>query len=128
MLLGTRLSLLLGVYFGLHASGALAHHGAAAYTDEMVTMKATITGFRFVNPHVQVFFDVQNEAGQVEQWQGELTAPNKLARAGWSKNTLQPNEQVEISGLAGRNGGRSLWIRKLVKADGQSLPLFESLD
>jgi hypothetical protein len=117
-----------GIVVALFSVVGLAHHGAAAYTDEIVTMQATITGFRFVNPHSQVFFDVQNAAGETEQWQGELTAPNKLARAGWTKNTLRPGEQVEISGLAGRNGGRSLWIRKLIKADGQQLPLFESLD
>ena len=105
-----------------------AHHGAAAYTDEVLTMKATVTDFRFVNPHVQVYFDIRNAAGEIEHWQGELTAPNKLARAGWTKNTLQPNEQIEISGRAGRNGGKSIWIRSLIKADGQQMQLFESLD
>jgi hypothetical protein len=105
-----------------------AHHGAAAYTDEIISLQGTITNFRFINPHVQVYFDITNAAGQTEPWQGELTAPNKLARAGWSKNTLQPGEQVSISGRAGRNGGHSLWITKLTKADGQEMPLFETID
>jgi len=107
---------------------AYAHHGAAAYTDEVITMKAEITEFKFVNPHVQVYFDITNDAGEIEHWQGELTAPNKLARAGWSKNTLQIGEQCEISGRAGRNGGHSVWITKLVKADGTQPPLRESID
>jgi len=119
------LASLLALAFG--AAGH-AHHGAAAYTDEVLTMKATITDFRFINPHVQVYFDVTNAAGEVEHWQGELTAPNKLARAGWTKNTLQAAEQVEISGRAGRNGGKSVWITKLTKADGQAMQLMESLD
>lgn len=107
---------------------AYSHHGAAAYTKDIITLKAKITAFRFVNPHVQVYFDVTTEAGNVEHWQGELTAPNKLARAGWSKNTLKPDEECEISGRAGRDGAHSVWITKLVKADGQQLPLFESFD
>jgi hypothetical protein len=107
---------------------AYAHHGAAAYTNDIITMKAKITEFRFVNPHVQVYFDVKNDAGETEHWQGELTAPNKLARAGWTKNTLAVDEECEISGRAGRNGGHSVWITKLIKADGKQMPLFESID
>lgn len=107
---------------------AYAHHGAAAYTDDVITMQAKITAFKFVNPHVQVFFDVKNSDGEVEHWQGELTAPNKLARAGWSRHTLEPNEQCQISGRAARNDGHSVWITKLIKADGTQLPLRESID
>jgi Family of unknown function (DUF6152) len=109
-------------------TAAHAHHGSAAYTKDVVTMQAKITEFRFVNPHVQVFFDITNAAGETEHWQGELTAPNKLARAGWTKSTLQPNEECEISGLAARNEGHSLWITKLIKADGTQLPLRETID
>lgn len=105
-----------------------AHHGAAAYTDQVTTMKATITNFRFINPHAQIFFDVKNENGEVEHWQGEVTSPNKLARAGWTKETFKPGEQCEISGRAGKNSARSLWISKIVKSTGEVLKLNESID
>jgi Family of unknown function (DUF6152) len=53
---------------------AFAHHGAAAYdTSKTVSVKATITDFQFINPHVLVFFEVRNDDGAVEKWQGELT-------------------------------------------------------
>jgi hypothetical protein len=110
------------------SAGALAHHGFAAYSDERVTVKATMTDFRFVNPHVQLFFEIENEAGQIEQWQGELTAPNKLARAGWTKGTLKAGDEIQISGEVARNGGHSIRIREIITATGESLPLFESLD
>jgi hypothetical protein len=73
-------------------SGLLfAHHGTAAYdTVNPLTLKGTVTDFRFINPHCQVYFDIKNDKGEVEHWQGELTAPNKLARAGWTKHTLNP--------------------------------------
>ena len=110
------------------APTAVAHHGFAAYTTERVTVEATMTSFRFVNPHVQLYFDITNEAGEIEHWQAELTAPNKLARGGWTQRTLQPGDQIRISGQIARNGGHSIRIRELVTASGESLPLGEILE
>jgi len=104
----------------------LAHHGTAAFnTDTMVTTKGTMTEFQFVNPHVQLFWECKNEKGEVEKWQGELTAPNKLTRAGWTKNTLKPGDPVTITGYAAKSGAHTMWIRKLIGPTGESLPLFE---
>src|SRR5205807_1928277 len=103
-----------------------AHHGTAAYdTKNPLTVKATVTEFRFINPHCQVYFDVKNDKGEIEHWQGELTAPNKLARAGWTKHSLNPGDQVTITGPVGKYGGRSIWIQKLIGTDGQPMQLFE---
>jgi len=109
------------------ASGlALAHHGAAAFdTDKMVTIKGAVTELVYTNPHVQVYWEVKNQEGIPEKWQGELTAPNKLNRAGWNKNTLKPGDQITVSGNPNKNNPHTLWIRKLVGPDGNSLPLFE---
>jgi hypothetical protein len=105
---------------------AVAHHGTASFdTKNTVTVKATMTDFQFINPHVQLHFDVKTEKGETEQWQGELTAPNKLARAGWTKHTLKPGDVVTISGYIGKDGAHSIWIQKLIGPEGQSLPLFE---
>ena len=106
---------------------AAAHHGRASYSNEMITLEATVTEFKFINPHVQIYFDVINEAGEVEHWQGELTAPNKLARGGWTKNTLQPGDQIQINGRPARNGGHAIVIYGIVMPDGQSIPIWEQL-
>ncbi len=104
----------------------LAHHGTAAFdTDQMVTVKGTITSFDYVNPHAQVYFTVKNDKGVDEAWQGELTAPNKLNRAGWTKHTLNPGDSVTVSGNPAKNGEHTLWIRKLIGPDGTSLQLYE---
>lgn len=103
-----------------------AHHGTAAYdTGNPVTVKGTVTDFRFINPHCQVYFDIKNDKGEVEHWQGELTAPNKLARAGWTKHSLNPGDQINVTGLVGKYGGHSMWIRKLIGPDGQAMQLSE---
>jgi hypothetical protein len=112
----------------LWAAPTMAHHGGIAYTDELITLAATVTGFRFVNPHVQIYFDVTNDAGEVEHWQAELTAPNRLARGGWTKNTLQPGFEIQITGRSARNGGKSVAIREIIMPDGNQIPLREVLD
>ena len=108
---------------------AIAHHGQAAYGNETVTLNATVTEFRFVNPHARVSFDVVTETGETQHWTGALTAPNKLARAGWTKSTLEAGDDIEITGRRGRNGAHAMHIRRIVMArDGHVLQLREELD
>jgi hypothetical protein len=110
----------------LLATPMFAHHGTAAFdTSKPVTVKGTVTEFVFLNPHCQVYFEVKNDKGEMEKWQGELTAPNKLARAGWTKKTLQPGDQIEATGFRLASGANTLWLRKVVDKNGESLPLFE---
>jgi hypothetical protein len=108
------------------AVSTFAHHGTAAYdTKNIVTVKGTMTEFRFVNPHVQLYFDVKNDKGETEKWQAELTAPNKLSRAGWDKHTLNPGDSITASGYVSKNDPHTMWINKLIGPDGQQLHLFE---
>ena len=118
---------LLTTAFLLSAS-AFAHHGRASYSQDIISLEATVTEFRFVNPHVQVYFDITTEAGEIEQWQGELTAPNRLARGGWTKTTLQPGDQIRITGRAARNDGHSVAINEIIMPDGEAIPLGEVLN
>ncbi|HXP80729.1 MAG TPA: DUF6152 family protein [Verrucomicrobiae bacterium] len=94
-----------------------AHHGTAAYDlSKTVTVKGKVTKFNFINPHVQVFFDVAGDKG-VEQWQAELTSPNHLVRTGWSRDTLKPGDDVTITGYRTKDGTNSIWIAKILLRD-----------
>ena len=76
---------------------ALAHHGNAAYDpDSTISLKATITDFEFANPHVQISFDTKDDKGNLRHWSCEGTNPAMLVRAGWSRDTLKPGDQVTI--------------------------------
>jgi len=106
------------------AGVAFAHHGTANYdTTKTVTVKGVVTGFEFVNPHVQVYWDVKNDAGATEKWQGELTSPNRLTRAGWSKNSIKPGDTITISGYPTKSGSNEIWIQKVVLGNGEELPM-----
>jgi Family of unknown function (DUF6152) len=97
------------------SSSLLAHHGQANYdTKNEVTVTGTVTDFQFVNPHSLIFLEAKDDKGQMQKWQGELTSPNHLVRAGWNKTSLKPGDQITVSGFPARSGANSLWIRKLV--------------
>ena len=114
----------LAVAFFLAAGVASAHHGTASFDKNKVTMlRGTVTEFIWTNPHGGIDFDVKDSKGSVEKWMGFLTSPNWLARAGWTKNTLKPGDEILVSGNPSKNRSYSLWITKVQLANGQELPV-----
>jgi hypothetical protein len=103
---------------------AFAHHGAAAYeTSKSVTLTGTVTEFEFINPHVLISLNVKDPStGKMQEWKGELTSPNHLMRAGWTKSTFKPGDQVTLIGSPAKSGVTTMWIRKIMK-NGQEVSL-----
>jgi Family of unknown function (DUF6152) len=100
-----------------------AHHGQAGYnTTATVTVNGTLTDFKFVNPHSIVSIDVKDDQGATEAWQGELTSPNHLIRAGWEATTLKPGDKVTMTGYRAKSGANSMWITKIA-VNGEDLKL-----
>jgi hypothetical protein len=100
-----------------------AHHGQAGYnTTETVTVSGSVTDFQFVNPHSIVSLDVKDDKGEKQAWQGELTSPNHLLRAGWTSTTLKPGDQVIMAGFRAKSGANSMWITK-ISVNGEELKM-----
>jgi len=117
--------LLVAVLGLLVISPVYAHHGSAAYdTSKIVTVTGTVTAYNFVNPHVMIAVDVKNDSGNIENWEGEMTSPNHLARAGWTKNTIKLGDQITLTGAAAKSGANTMIIRKVLKG-GQEIQLAE---
>jgi hypothetical protein len=103
-----------------------AHHGGAAFDQsQTLTFNGTVTEMSFTNPHILIYWEAVRN-GTTEKWSGWLTAPTKLARAGWTKTTLKPGDKIEVSGTPHKGGSHILQIRKLIGPDGKELPLFEN--
>ena len=103
---------------------ALGHHGLAEFdTTSNVTVKATVSIFRFVNPHCIVEFEVKDDKGQIQNWQGELTSPNRLARVGWTRGSLKEGDEVTITGYRAKSGTNFMWITKLQSSDGREIKI-----
>ena len=97
------------------AGQALAHHGNTAYnTSEPYTVSGTVVDFQFLNPHCIVTLENKDASGASQTWQGELTSPNHLIRAGWNSQSLKPGDQVTLTGWRAKSGSNSLWITKTV--------------
>src|ERR1700693_745338 len=81
----------------LASASLLAHHGTnVSYElDKSVTLNGVVTEFSFAYPHVQLYFDVKDEKGQVDHWASELPGTPVMLRnyrVGWRKNALQPGD------------------------------------
>ena len=104
---------------------ASAHHGGAAYdSSQSTTVTGAVTRFEFINPHVLIYIAVTEDDGDVVEWSGELTSPNRLARmergstTKWSKDLLKPGDEITLGGNPARSGAPSLRLRTVVDSHG----------
>ena len=101
-----------------------AHHGYAAFdTSAEVTLKGTVSDFHFTNPHCVIELDVKDEQGQIRTWKAELTSANHLAPKGWTEASVQPGDELAITGYRAKNGAPSLWVNKIHMANGEDLKI-----
>lgn len=102
------------------ASGLVhAHHGGGTFDrNSSVDYRGTIAGLDFVNPHSWVYFDVTNDAGEVEHHRCEMRSATVLKRSGWSPAMFVPGDPVRIEGRADRFDPYSCYLTTITFADG----------
>ena len=101
---------------------ARAHHGWAAFgSGPQVTLQGTVTDFHFVNPHSVVDFEVKDAEGKIQEWEGLLSSPSRLAPQGWTAASLEPGDKITISGHVTKNGSRAMRVAGIVLANGKVL-------
>lgn len=83
----------------LISATTFAHHGeAGSYDNTMrITVKATVTELKWVNPHAQLYIDFKNDKGETEHWGIEMLSPGNLVRIGWHKDTFKPGDEILVS-------------------------------
>jgi hypothetical protein len=117
-------SLVLAAALPWMANPADAHHGWGAFVSgAQVTLNGTVTEFHFVNPHCVVEFQVKDDQGQFQTWEGELSSPANLAPRGWTATSLEDGEKITISGYPAKNGMHALRVTRIVLASGRELKL-----
>jgi len=115
---GSVLALVLA--FALLGSVALAHHGRAGYSNEISTVKGTITEVQWKNPHVFIAFDVKDDKGNVVHWLAELSSPATMLAAGMSRTTLKSGDEIVIKGKAGLESAPFTLVDSITK-DGKAI-------
>ena len=100
------------------AEWAEAHHSAAAaFTNDIIEVEGTVTEFNFTNPHIDVYFDVTGEDGEVTQWRASGSAANLMRRRGWTAQTIQPGQYLRVTGREARNGVPMVLLGSLAELD-----------
>ena len=116
----TRISLLLASF--LVTATAFAHHSSVMFDrDKVVTLKATVKQFYFVNPHVSITVTVPDDNGAVTDWAFEAASVQTMVRAGWKRSTIKPGDSITITGHPLRNGEHGAQLVRVALADGTTL-------
>ena len=99
-----------------------AHHGNAAYADDITEFKqATVTKFAWANPHVLINFDATDAKGNVVHMVVESAAPQALRLIGWDKASVMPGDVITVRMYVAKNGNPAGRLQKIVLADGTDL-------
>jgi hypothetical protein len=99
-----------------------AHHGAAAYSNNLQVMKeATVTKFVWANPHCIVLFDVKDDKGVVSHWAAEAGSPSALTLLGWTRSALQVGDVITVYIYPAKSGNTVGRLNKIALADGKTL-------
>jgi hypothetical protein len=77
---------------------AAAHHSFAMFDfSKTMTVKGTVTEFRWTNPHVALLVQFDAKPGATpEVWSMELTSPGNLTRGGWTRHSFKPGDRIEL--------------------------------
>ncbi|HWF14406.1 MAG TPA: DUF6152 family protein [Candidatus Acidoferrales bacterium] len=112
----------------LVSAPVFAHHGNSAYDEaHWITISGTVTEFVWSNPHCQIFVDVKGDKGKVVNWAIESQSPGIMRRNNWTRNSLQPGDQITVTLAPAKNGAAVGFSGnadgKVVFADGRVLKM-----
>ena len=97
----------LGLGMGLVWSGAVvAHHSFSANfkIDDKITVSGTVAKFSFRNPHVLIYFNVENDDGTTTRWISEAGAATNMRRKGWTRDSFKAGDLVRVTGDRSHDG------------------------
>jgi hypothetical protein len=85
---------------------ALAHHAFAAEFDAQapVLLRGKVTKVEWINPHAWIHILAEQEAGKPpQQWMVEGGTPNTLLRAGITRDSLKPGDEIIVRGYQSKD-------------------------
>lgn len=101
-------------------SPSLAHHDWPVDRTREITLKGTVTGYHWANPHVMIDIDVQGN-GTVENWSVGGSSPQFMAACGWDKNSLKPGNVVTVTGYRFKDGSNAAKLQRIVMPSGKEM-------
>ena len=102
----------------------LAHHAWPVDRSKEVTVKGTVTGFNWANPHVMIDLEVKTDAGKVEKWNVGGPSTDRMSGNGWDRSTLKPGDVITGVGYQFSDGSKVVQLQKIVMASGKEMLLY----
>ncbi len=115
------LGVLTVVLLTFSSAGVYPHHSwPVRYDgDSWVELEGVVKEVWFASPHVRIFIEVTNDAGDIELWEGETWPASVLIRRGWSYDEVKEGDIVVVQGERARGGINGLHLQTITRpADG----------
>ena len=116
----TRIGILLALLIAV-AVPAPAHHSHAMF--DMAVEKAvtgTVTNFSYRNPHVYLYLDVKDDAGQVVKWAVEMSNIDNMRSRGIHASTFKTGDVITVKLNPLKNGRPGGNYTSVTAADGKT--------
>ena len=101
-----------------------AHHSWPITYDRLVTVKGTVTEFKWANPHPMMTLEVQANDGRMEKWLVGGPAIIRMEANGWTKTTVKVGDVITGIGYQFADGEKVLRLERVILADGKELRLY----
>lgn len=98
----------------------VAHHEWPVDRTKQITIRGTVTAYRWAGPHVMITLDVAAN-GTIERWSVGASDRKYSAAGGWDKDTFKPGDVVTATGYRFRDGSNALEMRTIVTPSGKEM-------
>ncbi|MEX1033631.1 MAG: DUF6152 family protein, partial [Cellvibrionaceae bacterium] len=97
----------------------MAHHSMSRFdTSREVTIEGVVTKYEWANPHVYIYVEGTNEAGETVEWEIEGTPPAMMYRQGWTRDTIQTGQRISVRGNPEKDPARvTIYLKSMQQAD-----------
>ena len=106
------------------ATPLFAHHSWPVDTTKEVTVKGTVTGYNWTNPHVMIGLNVQGANGKVDKWDVGGPSTARMSGNGWDNHTLKPGDVIVAMGYQFTDAQKILRLQEITMADGKKMFLY----
>jgi hypothetical protein len=114
--------LLAGAAFAATHGVAAAHHSFSMFDNEHpIELQGTLKEFKFVTPHTFLYLTVKDADGNATDWNLEGANAGTLLRAGWTRQTIKPGDELILTVMPLRSGAEGgSWDQNKIKfSDGR---------
>ena len=101
-----------------------AHHSWPISYDHLVTVKGTVTEFKWANPHPMMTLEVQANDGRTEKWLIGGPAIIRMEANGWTKTTVKPGDVITGIGYQFADGRKVLRLERVVLPAGKVIRVY----